>query len=71
MGVKRKYLKSISKVLPGSFKGVTIKFLGRFMEAFMHMCFKKILMFFQECFQEVLFCNFVFEWKSLQLIEQK
>ena len=26
---------------------------------------------FQECFTEVLFCNFIFAWRSLQLPEQK
>ena len=32
---------------------------------------KKVSRVFQECFKEVLFCNFVLSWISLQLPEQK
>ena len=35
------------------------------------MCFKKISKVFHECFNEVLFCNFVVAWISLQLQKQK
>ena len=33
--------------------------------------FKKIPRVFQECFKEVLFCNFVVAWISSQLHEQR
>ena len=33
--------------------------------------FKKVSRVFQECFNEVLFCNFVLVWISSQLPEQK
>ena len=35
------------------------------------VCFKKISRVFQECFNKVLFCDFVVAWISSQLPEQK
>ena len=56
----------------GSFKDI----LSKLKESVKgHVCFKKISKkvsrVFQECFDEILFCNMVVPWISLQLPEQK
>ena len=53
-------VKQVSRLFEKSIKGGSRKSIK-----------KKIARVFQECFNEVLFCNFVLAWISLKLPEQK
>ena len=53
--------------------GRVSKFQRRFKEVLRVFkgCLKKVSNVFHECFKEVLFCNSIVAWISLQLPEQK
>ena len=68
------HLKAVQSVLKGSLKAVSKKFGGSFKESvcvFQENLKKKASKVLQECFNEVLFDEFVVEWISSQLPEQK
>ena len=86
-GAQRKIsgcFKEVSRMLQERFKGVSKKIEGQFQRHSKEVsrAFKesvkwvlkisnKVSRVFQECFNAVLFCNFVLAWISLQLPEQK
>ena len=72
--ISKRSSKGVFREFQGSFKDILRKFQGclkKVSSVFQENFKKKVSMVFQEWFNEVLFCNFVFAWISSQLPEQK